>query len=323
VKRVLVIGGNEFIGARVVLALANSDWARPITEPVNAGGANHPNIEGLRFDANDSESLSLALRGADAVVNCLSGRPRIIEAASSAIFSAAARCSEPPLIVHISSMSVYGSATDVTSEDAPLQDDLGPYGRAKVEAEKAAMPYARKVILRPGCEYGPGAELWSGRIAKWLWAQRIGDLGADGDGYCNLVHIEDLVAAVMLSLQLPAAVGQAFNVAIADPPTWNEYLVSFARALGAVPVTRVSRRRLNVETKLLAIPLKAFELAAQRFGIATKLPPPIPPSFLRLARQEIRLDSSNIRRLLGWQCRSLDQGIAETAAWFIQEKSTC
>ena len=317
-RRVLVLGGHEFIGGRVLLELARSAWAHPITETSNAALGRYPKTEGISFDATDKESLSFALRGVDAVVNCLSRQPKAIEQAATALVRAAAGCAAPPLIVHISSMSVYGPAIGDVGEDTPVQEGLGPYARAKVEAEKAFVAYARKVVLRPGCEYGPGGELWSGRVAKWLLARRVGDLGAGGDGYCNLVHIDDLVNAVLLSMQLPAAEGGTFNLGIPDPPTWNEYFVRYAKALGAVPVKRISNRTLALETKLLAVPLKVFEIGARKAGLASFAPPPIPSSFLALARQEIRLDSTRARSALGWACKALDDGIAETAAWFLQ-----
>ena len=319
-KRVLIFGGDEFIGRNILLALANSKWARPVVEPANLERTPHSNAEALAFKATDPASLTLALQGIDAVVNCLSGRAKLIADAATALFFTAARCAEPPLIVHISSMSVYGSATGQITEDAPLQDNLGAYSSAKVHAERASAPYARKVILRPGVEYGPRCELWSGRIAQWLCARRIGDLGPGGDGICNLVHIDDLVGAVLLSLQQPGAVGQTFNLSVPDPPTWNEYLVKFAKYLGAVPVKRISSKRLALETKVLAVPLKALEIATHRIGIDSHLPSPVPPSFPGLARQEMRLDSTRARRVLGWQCKSWDQGIFETAAWFHQSR---
>ena len=317
-KRVLIFGGDEFIGGNILLALANSNWARPVTEPANLERTPHPNAEAFAFKATDPASLTLALQGIDAVVNCLSGRAKLIADAATSLFLTAARSAEQPLIVHISSMSVYGSATGQITEDAPLQDDLGPYASAKIHAEKVSAPYARKVLLRPGCEYGPGCKLWSERIARWLHARRIGDLGAGGDGICNLVHIDDLVDAVLLSLQLPAAEGQTFNLSVPDPPTWNEYLVKFAKYLGAVPVKRISGKRLALETKVLAVPLKALEIATHRIGIDPQLPSPVPPSFLGLARQEIRLDSSRARRFLGWRCKEWDQGAFQTAEWFLQ-----
>jgi 2-alkyl-3-oxoalkanoate reductase len=324
VKKVLVLGGSEFIGGRVLLALANSDWARPLTDIESARRLNHVHVESLQFDATDPKSLSLALDQADSVVNCLSGAPSVIAAASQAVFQYAPRCPTPPLIVHISSMSVYGSMVGDITEDARLHENvenLGPYARAKIHAEKMAAGYGRKIVLRPGCEYGPGGELWSGRVAKWLFARRIGDLGVSGDGYCNLVYIDDLVDAVLLSLQKPAATGGVFNLGMPEPPTWNEYFVKYARALGAIPVKRISKRHLAIESRILAIPLKALEIGTRMAGLRPFAPPAIPPSFLSLARQEIRLDSSQARRVLGWNCRSLDSGLDATGAWYAGARS--
>jgi nucleoside-diphosphate-sugar epimerase len=303
---VLVLGAQEFIGNRVLLALTRCGWARPIAETAAAA----------RFDPTHPGDLVEILKGADAVVNCLSSQPGTIEAAAAALFETAARSAAPPLIVHLSSMSVYGAAVGEVTEDAPLREGLTPYAQAKVRAERHAAGYSRKIILRPGCEYGPGGELWSGRIAEWLYQRRIGDLGAGGDGYCNLVYIDDLVSAVLECLRQPAAIGKCFNLGMRDPPTWNEYFVAYAKALGAVPVKRVSNRSLSLETKLLAAPLKALQLAAAKLGAARRVPAPMPPSLLRLFRQEIKLDSMATRRELGWQCRTLDHGLAETAACY-------
>jgi nucleoside-diphosphate-sugar epimerase len=324
VKKVLVLGGDEFIGGRVLLALANSDWAQPLADLEGARCVKHAHVGSLKFDATDPKSLSAALSQVEAVVNCLSGDPKIIAAAAQALFQCAPHCATPPLIVHISSMSVYGSMVGDIGEDAPLEthmENLGAYARAKIQAERVASGYKRKVILRPGCEYGPGGELWSGRVAKWLFAHRVGDLGVNGDGYCNLVYIDDLVDAVLRSLQKPAATDRVFNLSMPEQPTWNEYLVKYARALGAVPVKRISKRRLAIESKMLAAPLKALEIGTRIAGLRPFAPPAIPPSFLYLARQEIRLDSSQARRVLGWDCSSLDSGLATTAAWYAQGRS--
>ena len=315
-KQVLIIGADDFIGGHVVSALAESDWAVPIAGVCRGPFKNATNIQRVRVDATNPEEVYEALRRVDAVVNCLSGRPNTIAAGAKALFSAAARVRSAPLIVHLSSMSVYGSVEGDILEDAPLRGDLGPYSRAKVHAETIAAGYPRTIILRPGCEYGPGAELWSGRIARWLLAHRVGDLGAAGDGYCNLVHVDDLVAAVLSSLQQPDAVGGVFNLAMANPVTWNEYFVLYARALGAVPVKRISKRRLAFEAKVLAAPLKAIEIATRAVGLRRFSPPPIPPSLLRLIAQEIRLITTRAQRILGWNCKPLDEGLRETGAWF-------
>lgn len=314
--KVLVLGAHEFIGRRVAAALAGSGWAQALADPSEIAAAALPGVAPLAGAATDAAALATALDSVDAVVNCVSSAPAAVSATAARLFAATGQRLNAPLVIHISSMAVYGAAVGNIDETAPLSGELGPYAQAKIDAEALWQAYPRRVILRPGCEYGPGGELWSGRVARWLAARRLGDLGAAGDGFCNLVHGDDLASAVLLALRRPEALGSVFNLAMAEPPTWNDYLVRFARELGAVPVRRMTRRALALESRLLAPPLKILEMALARVGAAGMVPAPVPPSFLRLARQEIRLDSSRARTVLGWHCRPLDQGLAETAAWF-------
>jgi 2-alkyl-3-oxoalkanoate reductase len=144
----------------------------------------------------------------------------------------------------------------------------------------------------------------------------LGDLGAGGDGYCNLLFMDDLVAAILAALRKPELGGRAFNLALPAPPTWNEYFIAFAKALGAVPVRRVTRRRLALETKILAPPLKVAEMLAGRVGLSpARLPPAIPPSLLRLCRQEIRLDVRQAELALAVRWTSLEDGLSRAAQW--------
>lgn len=310
-RRILVLGADGFIGRRVLAALANTDWAQPVAASRRAVAA--PSQERIQLDATDEGELGSALRSVEGVVNCVAGNADTIVRNGRALFSAAERNGKPR-IVHLSTMSVYGSATGEVLETTPLRGDLGAYSAAKLEAEAAAAAYSRSVILRPGCVYGPGSPQWSGRIARWLQSRRIGDLGAAGDGLCNLVHVDDVVQAVLRSLTEEVE-GEAFNLSLQAPPTWNEYFVQFGRSLGSVPVARITRRRLKLETKLLAPPLKVAEIVGQRVGLRD-LPPPIPPSLLGLWKQDIRLNVDKADRRLGLQWTPLQQGLDETAAWY-------
>jgi len=85
--------------------------------------------------------------------------------------------------------------------------------------------------------------------------------------------------------------------------------------LGAVPVRRISRRRLTLETKLWAPPLKVAELAARRARLhRIRIPPPIPPALLRTWGQEIRLDVRKAQQVLGLSWTPVESGLRETAA---------
>jgi nucleoside-diphosphate-sugar epimerase len=292
--RVGVVGSDGFVGKAVIAALETADWGSVVPLPL-------------------SQPLGPQLRGIDCVANCVAGQPQRILRAASDLFAAAAQCDTPPLIVHVSSMTVYGSATGRVTEDSTLLADLGPYARAQLDAERLAVGYARAIRLRPGVEYGPGSEHWTGNIARCLAARRLGDLGAAGDGYCNLLFVEDLVQAILLALRQPQLVGRVFNLALPEPPTWNEYFTRFAKRLGAVPVRRISRRRLKVESKLLAPPLKVMQMTLGRAGLRTA--PAITPSLVAVCRQEIRLDPSLAQAQLGVRWTPLDAGLESAAAW--------
>jgi nucleoside-diphosphate-sugar epimerase len=296
----LVYGAGSPLGRRVLETLGSSAAIRPVAA-----------------DSLASDALRVAVRDAHAVVNAVMGGPVDIVRAAERLAAAMRGGAPEKRLVHVSSMTVYGEATGVCDGAAPPPPvgTLSPYAAAHVAAEAIARGFTQTVVLRPGVEYGPGCEAWSGRIARWLEARRIGDLGAGGDGYCNLVFIDDLARAVLAAAQVPAAAGRVFNVAMRDPPTWNEYLIGFGVALGAIPVRRMTRRRWDIETKLLAPPLKVAERTVGRVPfVASHLPPAIPPSFRRLCTQEIRLDVRATEAALGLAWTPLPAGLRAAAA---------
>lgn len=320
-QSVLVLGANGFIGQAVVRCLAATDWAVPVLglRRVSASGEATGNQRPV--DATKADSIVTALQNVSCVVNCVAGDADTIVSSTRALCEASDRMALKPRIVHLSTMSVYGSATGRIDETHALRGDLGAYSAAKVTAETIAAGYARSVLMRPGCVFGPHSEQWSVRIARLLLAGRLGDLGAAGDGHCNLVHVDDVALAITLALTSPISDGRAYNLSTAESLTWNDYLVRYAIELGAVPVHRITRRRLKLETKLLAPPLKIAEIVARASKLPVSLPPPIPSSLLRLMGQDIRLDTARAQSELGIRWRDAGAAIADTARWYLQSGS--
>ena len=267
----------------------------------------------------------------DGVVNCVAGSPQTIVGVARAVFDAVAAQPRPPRVVHLSTMAVYGTACGLVDESAALRGDLGPYGAAKIAAEALARSCSGVVQLRPGIVYGPTSREPSDYVGRWLAQRRLGDLGAAGQGVCNLVYVDDVAAAVLLALQKPGIEGQVFNLAQSAAPTWNEYFALYAQALGALPLRRISGSRLWLELNLLAPPLKLAGIGAAiavraacaaRAGAAASAPawqPPLPirPWLLRLCRHDIRLDVRKAEGELGMRWTPLDTGLRATAAWFL------
>ena len=304
-------GGEGELGSRrVVDALNASGWATPV---LIRHGRTGPGS--LQLDITDAAALRASLENAWGVVNCITSSVGAISGGAAALFAAARALSDPPRIVYVSSQSVYGEASGDVDEASPPVGSLSAYGAAKVAAEREAAGAPSVVILRPGIIYGPGSSQWSERVAEWLVHHRLGDLGRAGDGYCNLVYVDDLIDAIMRALEGAGLSGKTFNLSLPQPPTWNEYFIQYAKALGAVPVSRITRRRLAIETKLLAPPLKILQMLAQKSlpRASRFVPEPIPPSAAQLFRQEIRMSVRAAETTLGMRWMGLREGLAAAA----------
>jgi nucleoside-diphosphate-sugar epimerase len=317
--KVLVLGASGYIGQRLVQRLADSGWA----EPLAASRSAPTGVRSVRLDATDADALEQALRGVDAVVNCVAGSAGAITGGAVALVQAARR-SGCRNIIHFSSMSVYGELEGEVAEDAARDSSTGWYALAKNHAEDALAGFAAGggsvVVLRPGCVWGPGSELWVGRIARLLQAHRLGDLGAAGDGWSNLVHVDDVCSAALAGLRHSPAAGtlQAYNLSAPDSPRWNDYFVDLALGIGAVPVATIGRRQLLIDTRVAAPPLKVLELACRRAGVEPRhLPAVFPPGLLSLFGRQLRLRTERAERELGMvSWTSYAKGLEQAVQWW-------
>jgi nucleoside-diphosphate-sugar epimerase len=315
-RRILVLGASGFIGHRVVQMLADSDWALPVAASHRAALNFAFPLETVRLDARQPAQMQGALHGVAGVVNCITGDSETIIASAHSLLAACTPVRPLPRIVHLSTMMVYGTTTGTVDEAAALKGDWDDYSAAKTKVEQLARAYKSVVHLRPGIVYGPISPIWSGRIGRWLRQHRLGDLGAAGRGYCNLVHVDDVVDAVLRALRIPGIDGEAFNLSLPCPPTWNDYFRQFAAALGT-GVVPISHTRLMLEQYVLAPPLKVADMLLPTLPFGRRLPDPIRPWLLRLCGHPLRMDVRKAERVLGIEWTPLDKGLRESAAWLL------
>lgn len=318
--RILILGTSGYIGRRLAHRLSETDQIEVVCAARGRHASSSPGTT-IQVDSRDLSSLKMALAGCDCVVNCVAGDFDSIARGAKTLVSAAiaAHCSR---IVHLSSMAVYGRAEGHLRESAHFDPQAGWYSRAKCEAEEHMRVFVDQggevVTLRPGCVFGPGGELWVGRVARWLLARRIGDLGAAGDGWSNLVHLDDVCEAVLAATRLPSSEckGAVFNLAAPDSPRWNDYFVDLAIAIGATPVKRISARQLQLDSVALGPPLKVAEKILDRARFAHAwLPEPLAPSVVRLWPQRIRLNVEAATRRLAMNWSNYTQCRAQFANW--------
>ena len=318
--KVLVLGGSGFIGSRLCSLLHGSGGVELVVASRRRSGNS-----GLQVDTREPRGMRQALRGVDAVVNCVAGDAGSI-AAGAKVLTGAALAEGCMRVVHLSSMSVYGTQEGALSEQASTDPSLGWYGRAKCEAERHIHGFAdgggTAVVMRPGCVCGPGSALWVERIGNWLRAGRLGDLGPAGDGWSNLVHVDDVCRAVLAGLRLPLAAREVrtFNLAGPDSPRWNEFFVDLATAVGATPVRRIGPAQIFLDARLLGPALQIARLALGRMGgRPDSLPPPMTPGLLGLWQRHLRLDCAAAELELQLRWTPYETGLHQAAAWYMRK----
>jgi nucleoside-diphosphate-sugar epimerase len=315
---ILVIGGTGFIGTRIVQALREqAGWNVSVGSRQPSSAAD----KRVQVDVTNPSQLQQALAGFSVVVNCSVGDAATIRDGAKALGSAC-KHNGTQVLVHLSSMAVYGAVEGVVTESAPLRRDAGWYGHAKADAEELLQvalkgTNTRLCLLRPGCVYGPGSEQWTARIARLLEARRIGDLGVLGDGHSNLVEVSDVAQAVKAAIEKPNVAG-AFNLAAPDSGTWNQYFIAFGRALSATPIRRIPGWRIKLESKLFAYGLKVLEIVARKVPPLRRLsvPEPMPPSLTGVWQQDLHLDQrrATVELELAWV--QTTTGIQRSAKWW-------
>ncbi len=316
--RVLVLGGTGYIGARLCASMKASGWATPVC------ASRHGGPHAMRLDTCDEAALAHALRQVDAVVHCVTGSAQAI-AQGAQVLARAAATAKVLAVVHLSSMAVYGDREGRVDEATPLLPARAWYGRAKQEAEAAMRGLAASggavTVLRPGCVWGPGSWLWVGRVAQWLQAGRLGDLGPGGDGWTNGVHVDDVCEATLQALRHPPAAGacRVLNLAAPDSPRWNDYFAGLALAIGATPLRRIPPLRLRLDAWVAGPVLQAARRWAP--GPADRWPWPVTPQLVDLWARQLRMDGSAATRELGLAWVPFERAIQQGAAWWLTRQA--
>jgi nucleoside-diphosphate-sugar epimerase len=132
-----------------------------------------------------------------------------------------------PHIIFTSSTSVYGETTGLVREDSPLKP-VTPSGRVLAELERwlHELPNTSVDILRlaglVGTDRHPGRFL-AGKVDVKGGAQGV-----------NLVHQDDVIAAIQLLLKLPKG-GHVYNLCAPNHPTKREFYPALAVQLQLQP----------------------------------------------------------------------------------------
>jgi nucleoside-diphosphate-sugar epimerase len=326
VSDILITGGNGFVGRHLVHALqARGDTVRVLALPdEETGELERSGVTVYRGDVRRPQTLRAPMTGAHAVLHLAAmmdvWRPlrdyHSVNVVGTQNVCRAALSAGVERVVHMSSSSVYGMGLGRPADETfPLAPFPDPYPVTKAAADIAVQQMIvhdglPAVILRPDQIFEAGDHLHFGRMAERLLAGRSIIVGGGGNAL-PLVHIIDVVQALLLGLEHERAVGNAYNITAQEPLTQQQVLATIATEIGA-------------ETPRLHVPYHALYVAgylAERVAALTSSAgrPPITRLGVAFLGTDNRYSMQKARDELGYAPqRTLREGLRLTADWFRQ-----
>ncbi|HEY5924383.1 MAG TPA: NAD-dependent epimerase/dehydratase family protein [Kofleriaceae bacterium] len=313
--RWLVTGGAGFLGINLIRdLLARGDEVvsldrEPFDYPEQA------RIVEVRGDIRERDDVLRAARGCDIVVHAAAALPlyapreiHTIDVDGTRTVLAAARELDCARVVHISSTAVYGVPDHHPLLESDPMHGVGPYGIAKVEAERvclAARAQGQLIpILRPKSFVGPERLGVFALMYEWAREGRDFPILGRGTNRYQLLDVEDLCSAIILAATAPPErANDTFNLGAAVFTTLRE---DFQAVLDEAGHGR----------KLRSIPIRPA-IAALRVLERLKLSP-LYPWIYETVTEDSFVSIEKAQRQLGWQPRySNKDALVRNYRWYV------
>jgi nucleoside-diphosphate-sugar epimerase len=251
--RILVIGGMQFMGRRIVELLA--ERGDEVTVMHRRGSHDlGPKVRNLQADRGDLQSVARALEAGrfdvivDTAYDWQHGTPAShVEAAARSAGAGLHR------YVFMSSAAVYVPGLGL-NEESPLvgDDEPNPYAVHKASAERLLFTMHREsgfpaVTFRPPFVHGPRQPFYR---EQFFWDRLLDGrpivLPDGGDTPTQWVFVEDIARACVRAIDVPEAAGQAFGVGHVEPLTQRIFVEALARVARITPrFVPVARERIR------------------------------------------------------------------------------
>lgn len=206
-------------------------------------------------------------------------------------------------VVLASSVKALGEGGDAVYTDASTPMPADPYGISKAEAERIVLDEGTRagiegVVLRPPVVYGPGVRANVARLMALIDRGLPLPIGRVNNRR-SLVFVGNLADAFVRALDHPRAPGHAFLVADGPPLSTPDLVRRLGRALGR-------------PARIFPVPVSWLRFAGSVTGKCADVN--------RLV-ESLEVDDAGIRKQLGWVPPfTLDEGLAETARWYLDPR---
>lgn len=323
--QIIVTGATGFLGKRVVDILKSLNYS-PIALGRNPSIGEQFVSDGIPFisvDLTNREKAIEAFAGADYVIHCAGlssvwgaksdfnnanviGVKHVIEAC---------KIHNIKRLVHISTPSLYFDYRDNynLTESNPLPKvSVNDYATSKKEGENLIQNAFRSglstVILRPRGIFGPGDTAIFPRIISAMQRKML-PLINEGRALMDITYIDNVVEAIILSLQVKNVDGNIYNITNDEPKSFFELLQLLSEKMQLeLKTTNISFNKAYCFAKFMEVFYRMFRL---------KKEPPITCYGVGLVAKSMTFDISKAKLQLGYQPKlSINEGLDVFTAWW-------
>lgn len=233
--KILVTGGSGFLGINLIRFLNSKNYEIYSLDlvPFDYPDMNDK-IKSFTGDIRNKNLVDEIVNGMDFIVHTAAALPLYSE---EDIFTTdidgtknlleAAKKYGVKRFVHISSTAVYGIPDHHPLYEDDKLDGVGPYGKAKIEAENVCISYRKEgmcvPILRPKSFIGPERLGVFDLLYDWAKDGHNFPMIGSGKNRYQLLDVEDLCEAIYLTLTLDEEkVNDTFNIGAKEFTTMRE-----------------------------------------------------------------------------------------------------
>ncbi|MEJ5314189.1 MULTISPECIES: NAD(P)-dependent oxidoreductase [Anaerolinea] len=232
---IYITGISGFLSINLVRYLLQKGYTR--ISGIDRVEFNYPERDRITFyqgDIRDREAVRRSMAGAEIVIHTAAALPLYppeeiytTDVVGTRILLEEAHALGVQRFIHISSTAVYG-----VPDHHPLYEDdpligVGPYGKAKIEAEEVCLEFRQKgmcvPILRPKSFIGPERLGVFAIFYEWASEGKNFPMIGSGNNRYQLLDVEDLCDAIYACMTLDEQkVNDTFNIGAAEFTTMRQ-----------------------------------------------------------------------------------------------------